>query len=250
MSTVPTSLEDAIAQAQTTTQLALEAGITRLQIELVIPEIALQAQALALAFANYLVAAYPSLNVLFTDTGAASLAQRDWGETAFPVNDLGGRFTPIDTKVSPEDSAFLVVAPTAIEVQIVENLCNLAGDRPVILLIPQLEDLAIVGIGLAARQLRERFLSTLDSVYYFRPLANAVVLRNFPEPWTVWIETQEEGYRCIAQEPQKPIGEELEQIIAQTLTKTLGQETTQTAGIPQKVGFLANLQRFLKALSQ
>ena len=250
MSTVPMSLEDAIAQAQTTTQLALESGITRLQIELVIPEIALQAQDLALAFATYLVADYPSLNVLFTDTGAASLAQRDWGKTAFQVNDLGGRFTPIETKVSPEDTAFLVIAPTAIEVQIVESLCNLAGDRPVILLIPQLEDVAIIGIGLAARQLRERFLNTLESVYYFRPLESAVVLRSFPEPWTVWIETQDEGYRCIAQESQKPVGEELEQIIAKTLTKTQGQETTQAAAIPKKAGFFANLQRFLKALSQ
>lgn len=242
---VPSSLEDAIAQAQTATQLALEAGNTRLQIELVIPEIALKAQSLALQFANFLAPQCSGLKVLFTNTGAAALARRDWGETVFPVNDLGGRFTPIDLKVTPEDGAFLVIAPSAVEVKLVETLCDLAGDRPVILLIPQLEDVSIVGIGLSARQLRERFLNTIESVYYFRSLDGAVVLRSFPERWTVWLET-EGGYRCIAEEPQKPIGEGLEQIIAQATTKD-GSSTTVTA---KKAGFLANMQRFLKALNQ
>lgn len=245
MSTVPTSLEDAIAQAQNAMQLALESGLTRLQIELAIPEIALKAQSLALGFATNLASEYSGLKVLFTNTGAASLARRDWGETPFQVNDLGGRFTPIDLKITPEDSIFLVVAPTAIEVNIVESLCDLVGDRPVILLIPQLEDVSVVGIGLAARQLRERFLNNLESVYYFRSLDGAVVLRSFPELWTVWIET-ETGYRCIAEEPQKPMGEGLEQIIARSIPL----EGSLTTPAPKKAGLFANMQRFLKALSQ
>jgi hypothetical protein len=245
MPTVPSSLEAAIAQAQNATQLALDSGITRLQIELVIPEIELQAQSLALQFATFLSFQNSGLKILFPDTGAASLARRDWGEKPFQVSDLGGRFTPIDLTITPEDTAFLVVAPSAIEVKIVENLCNLAGDRPVILLIPQLEDVSIVGIGLAARQLRERFLNSLESVYYFCSLEDSIVLRSFPELWTVWIET-EDGYRCIAEESQKPIGEGLEQIIA----KTAVGETSPTNANAKKVGIFANMQRFLKALNQ
>jgi len=247
MVTVPSSLENAIAEAQSATRLALESGVTRLQIELVVPEIALQAQSLAQQFAALFADYGSGLKVLFPDTGAAALARHDWGETWFQVGDLGGRFTPIETKVSPEDTLYLVVSPSSVDVKTVETLCNLAGDRPVILLIPQLEDVAIVGIGLAARQLRERFLSTLETVYYFRPLAGAVVVRTFPEPWTVWLET-EEGYRCIAEEAQKPAGEGLDQIIAKAVRGEEGGLAT-TAPV-KKTGIFANMQRFLKALSQ
>jgi len=42
-----------------------------------------------------------------------------------------------------------------------------------------------VGIGYAARQLRERFLSILESCYYFRPLESAIVYRSYPSMWQV-----------------------------------------------------------------
>lgn len=248
MVTVPSNLEDAIAQAESAAELALESGVRRLQIELVVPEIALQAQSLALTFARLLDRYGAGLKVLFPDTGSAALARRNWGETVFQVNDLGGRFTPIETKITPEDEVFLVVAPSAVEVNIVETLCNLAGDRPVVLLIPQLEDVSVVGIGLAARQLRERFLSTLESVYYFRPVDGAVVMRSFPEPWTVWLE-EGEGYRCIAEEAQKPIGEGLEQIILNALGDDSTKSGERTSPI-KRSGVFASMQRFLKALSQ
>jgi hypothetical protein len=248
MVTVPNTLEDATAQARAATQLALESGVRRLQIELVVPEIALKAQSLALSFTHLLERHGEGLKVLFPDTGAAALARRDWGETTFQVGDLGGRFTPIEMKIAPEDEAFLVVAPSAVEVQTVETLCNLAGERPVVLLIPQLEDVSVVGIGLAARKLRERFLSTLESAYYFRPVEGAVVLRSFPEPWTVWFE-EEGDYRCIAEEAQKPMGEGLEQIIMKAITSGEGKTGDSPPPI-KKPGVLASMQRFIKALSQ
>jgi hypothetical protein len=247
MSQVPQSLEEAVEQAKAATLAALEAGCNRVQIELVIPEIALQAQSLALQF-TYLFEEYGSgLRVLFPDTGAAALARRDWEETTFKVSDLGSRFIPVDKKISEEDTIFLVVCPSSVEVNAVEKLCNLAGDRPVILLIPQLEDLYVVGIGLAARQLRERFLSLLESAYYFRALAGAVVLRSYPSLWEVWLE-KEEGYELIAQEPQKPAGEPLELLLMKATAGT-SDETTE-APKPKKAGLLTNMQRFLRALSQ
>jgi len=160
--TLPNSLEETILQAKAATQLALESGARRIQVELVIPEIAL----LASIFDSY----GSGLRVIFPDTGAAMLARRDWGETVFQLGDLGSRFIPIENKIKPEDEAFLVVCPSSVEINSVEKLCYLAEDRPVVLLIPQLEDVSVVGIGYAARQLRERFLSTLESCYYFRPL--------------------------------------------------------------------------------
>lgn len=155
----PTTLESAIAQAKQSTLTALEAGLTRLQVELKIPEIALKGEIIGKEFADLFADDYGAgLKVLFPDSGAAALARRNWQDVSFQVNDLGSRNTPIDKKVSEDDQLFLVVSPSPVEVQKVERLCNLAGDRPVILLIPQLEDVTTVGIGYAARQLRERFL--------------------------------------------------------------------------------------------
>ena len=236
MSNVPQTLEDAIAQAKLSTQAALDDGYRRLQVELIVPEVALQAQAIALEFSSLFES---NLRIIFPDTGAAALARRDWGETPFKISDLGSSRTSIERKISEEDQAFLLACPSSVEVEQVEKLCNLAGDRPVVLLIPQLENVSIVGIGYAARQLRERFISTLESCYYFKPLDGAVVLRSYPSPWQVWLEN--DGYELAAEEPQKPMGDRLDQILA----KASNQEQ------PVKSrGLLANLQQFLRALSQ
>lgn len=246
MPDVPLTLEEAIAQAKTATQTALDAGVRLFQIELLVPEIALQAQSLASEFTPLLKGYGSGLRVLFSDTGASALARRDWGETEFKISDIGSRHIGIENKISADDEAFLVVCPSSVEVQAVEKLSQLAGDRPVVLLIPQLEDVSIVGIGYAARQLRERFLSTIESVYYFRPLDGAVVLRSYPSLWQVWRE-KEEGHELIAEESQKPMGEGLERLINQ-----VGEEKAETANSPKpkKSGLFANMQRFLRALNQ
>ncbi|MGK7876764.1 MAG: DUF1995 family protein [Xenococcaceae cyanobacterium] len=243
----PKTLEEAIAQAKEATQAALDDGYGRLQVELAIPEIALQAQAIARQFAPLFEQYDSRLKVLFPDMGAAALARRDWGEVPFKVSDLGSRITPVESKIAPEDEVFLVVSPSAVEVSQVEKLCNLAGDRPVVLLIPQLEDVSIVGIGYAARQLRKRFLSSLESCYYFRPLEGAAVLRSYPSSWQVWLEVGDD-YELIAEEPQKPMGEILERILAQA--SGIGKENEDNTPTPKKTGFLTNLQQFFRALSQ
>ncbi|GFE70084.1 DUF1995 family protein [Chroococcus sp. FPU101] len=244
---VPNTLEETINQAKEATKLALEDGLRRIQIELVIPEIALEAQPLALEFASLFESYQSGLKVIFADTGAAALARRDWGETWFKVTDLGSRFTGIETKISPDDQIFLLICPSSTEVQIVEKLCNLAEDRPVILLIPQLEDVSIVGIGFAARQLRERFLNSLTSAYYFRPLEDVIVLRSYPSLWQVWLE-KDGAYELIAEETQKPAGDTLEIIVNRAIQKEPN-PTTETPK-PRKTGLLGNMQRILKALNQ
>jgi hypothetical protein len=99
----------------------------------------------------------------------AALARRDWGDVPFKIDDVGSSRTPMEDKIQPDDEAFLLVAPSSVEVSQVEKLSNLAGDRPFVLLNPQLEDLYVVGIGYAARQLRDRFLKTIESCYYLVP---------------------------------------------------------------------------------
>jgi hypothetical protein len=247
MPQVPTTFEETVEQAKVATVAALEAGCGRIQVELIIPEIALQAQSLALEFIPLIENYSSGLRVLFPDTGAAALARRDWGETTFKISDLGSRFIPVEQKISDEDRAFLVVCPASVEVSSVEKLCNLADSRPVVLLIPQLEDVSVVGIGLAARELRQRFISTLESAYYFRPLEGAVVLRSYPSPWQVWLE-KEEGYELIAEESQKPMGEALDLLLMQATANPT--EESNEAPKPKKPGFLTNMQRLFRALSQ
>lgn len=244
MTVIPKTLEEAITQAKLATKSALENGCTRLQIEFIIPEIALQAQYLAAEFSSIFSEYQSGLKMFFPDTGAAALARKEWGDTEFQISDLGSSRLPIETKVSETDQAFLVICPSSIEVAQVENLCNLAGDRPVLLIIPQLEDLSIVGIGYAARQLRERFLSTLESSYYFRPLEEAIVLRSYPGLWQVWRELESGDHELITEQQQKPVGEALERIL-------MGETESESKNTsPPSQGFFSSLKNFLRALNR
>ena len=249
MAELPKTLEEAIAQAKEATQSALNDGRTRLQVELVFPEIALQAQSIAQQFIPLFEEYGSGLKVLFPDTGAAALARRDWGEVPFKISDIGTSRSPIENKIQAEDQAFLLVAPSAVEVAQVEALCNLAGDRPCVLLNPQLEDIYTVGIGMAARKLRERLLSTIEPCYYLRPIDPAAILRSYPGLWQVWLEIDDE-YQLIAEEPQRPAGDALDQILAKAMGSSEAGEGETTPSPVKKPGLLTNLQRFLNALSR
>lgn len=242
---LPKTLEEAISQSREATIAALNDGRTRLQVQLVFPEIALQAQSIAQQFLPIFEQLGVQPKVFFPDAGAAALARRDWGAVPFKIDDVGSPRSIIENKIQPEDEAFLLVGPSAVEVAQVEQLSNMAGDRPFILLNPQMEDIYIVGIGYAARQLRDRFLSTIDSCYYIRSLEQAAVFRSYPSLWQVWLETNSE-YKLIAEEPQRPAGDTLDQIIA----KATGTDSTGNTTPPKQPGLLTNLQRFLNALSR
>ncbi|MDY7023612.1 MAG: DUF1995 family protein, partial [Cyanobacteriota bacterium] len=118
-----------------------------------------------------------------------------------------------------------------------------------ILLNPRLEDVAIVGIGYAARQLRDRFINKIESCYYLRPLeADAALYRCYPSPWEVWQEVDGE-YTLLAQTATKPVGDQIDQILAGTSPDS--EDAPQSsASPPKKQGFLAGLQSFLNALSR
>jgi hypothetical protein len=241
MAELPNSLEEAIAQAVEATQAAIANRYSRLQVELVFPE--LKPMPVAEQFLAGFTQFGSQLKVFFPDAGAAALARRDWGEAPFQILDIGtGRVTP-EEQIQPEDEAFVFISPSAVEVNQVEKLCEVAAERPVVMLNPRLEDLAIVGIGYAGRQLRSRFLKNIESCYYLCPLEGGAVFRYYPSPWQVWQETKEE-YQLIAELPKKPVGEELEQI--------LYGKTTQSADspAPKKPGIFASMQRFLRTLSR
>jgi hypothetical protein len=237
----PVTMDDAIAQARSATQAAIAAGYTRLQVELLLPE--LKPLPIAAPYLTVFEEFGSGLKVFFSDAGAAALARRDWAELPYRVKSLdvaGARQTStVEELVDPEDQAVVFIAPTAVEVSVVEQVCKAVGEIPVVLFNPRLEDVGTVGIGYTARKMRDRFLTTFEPCYYLRPLAQSALLRCYPAAWQVWLEG-EERYTLLAEEPQKPNSERLDQIFA---------AVNPQAGQPKR-GFLSNLQQFLKALSQ
>lgn len=237
----PQTLDDAIAQAQSATQSAIAAGYTRLQVDLLLPE--LKPMPLAFQYLSVFREAGAGLKIFFTDAGAAALAKRDWGAIPHQICSLdvaGARqTTPVEELVSHNDQIFLFVAPSAVEVSPVEQVCTVAGDRPVVLFAPRLEDIGTVGIGYTARKIRERFLNLFEPCYYVRPLDRAALLRCYPSPWQVWLEA-DEAYKLVAEESLKPSSEKLEEILLRV-------GGTQAA--PRR-SVIEEMQRFLRALGQ
>jgi len=236
MAELPKSLEDAIVQSRLATQTALADGLTLLQVELLFPEI--KVMPVAVQFIPALDHFGAQLKIFFPDAGAAALARRDWGEIPYKIMDIGTSKTGVEKKIQPEDEAFLLISPTAVEVVQVEQIANAVGVRPLIMLNPRLEDSGTVGIGYAARQTRTRFISTIESCYYLRPVDDETALfRCYPEPWQVWVE-KEGDYQKIAELPKKPSGDELDEILMKP-------------GVApgKKPGVFVGLQRFLRALS-
>ncbi|MBD2194061.1 MULTISPECIES: DUF1995 family protein [Calothrix] len=243
MSELPKSLEEAIAQSRVATQAALADGQTRLQVEFLFPELKfmLVAEDYLPVFAEY----GSGLKVFFADAGAAALARNQWKDAAFKITDIGtGRANAPSTKIKPEDEIFLFIAPTSVEVPQMEKLMAEIGDRPVIFLNPRLEDYGVVGLGYAARQVRQRFIGNIESCYYLRPVDDqTAVFRCYPGQWSVWVEKGDE-YQKIAELATKPSGDDLDLILMK------GQPQTAIDTAPaKKPSVLKGLQRFLKALS-
>lgn len=212
MSELPNSLENAVAQAIIATQAALADGKTRLKVELLFPELKSMplAEMFLPLFSNY----GKKLKVFFPDAGTAGLARRDWENVNFQIEDVGtGKSYSLDSKIHPDDEIFLFISPTSIEVNQLEELCAIIDYRPIVMLNPQLEDSGIVGIGYAARQIRNRFLSNIESSYYLRPIFNkAAIIYSYPGLWEVWQEKSDE-YEKIAELLKKPSDDEIYMIL-------------------------------------
>lgn len=237
---LPQSLEEAISQAQVATQAAIADGRNRLQVELLFPE--LKVMPVAQQFLPAFEELGSKLRVYFPDAGAAALARRDWGEKPYAIRGI----SDMNAAIQPEEEMLLFVEPSSVEVQAVEQLCQEALDRSVVLLNPRMEDIATIGIGYAGRQLRERFLNTFESCYYVRPLEGAAVFRAYPSPWQVWVE-KGETYELLAETPTKPVGEALDRLLA---GEDADDPSSGNAATPPRRGILASMQQFLRALSQ
>ena len=246
---IPKTLFEATEQAKLAVQAALAEGQTLLQVEMAIPE--LEHQPIAEQFLSILES--QQFKVLFPDAGAAALARRDWGNPDFVIRGLGELAEPVEA----DDDLYLVVNPSAIEVKEVEALCNQVTDQAVVLLNPNLEDVAIIGIGYAGRQLRERFINNIQTCYYLRPLEGAAVYRCYPGPWQIWRETASDEYEWASDLPSRPSSEDIDRVLygnaPAAADETTGEATANKANSKatgRKRGIFAELQQFIRALTQ
>lgn len=233
----PDSLETSISQAVAATKAAISDHKTLLKIDIAIPE--LKPLPVAQQYLSQLPDLGENVKVFFSDTGAAALARHQWQDITYELRGIEELLEP----VQPENEAFVFIAPTPVEVGKVEKICSQAGDRVCILFNPKLEDVSIVGIGMAGRSLRERFLNNIDSCYSFLPLERGAVIRAYPSDWQVWwAEGEEEGseYQLLASEENRPSGERIGQILAPLMA---------TEDV-RKPSLLDNMQQFWKALTQ
>lgn len=244
-SSIPKTIPEATEQAKSAVQAALAAGQMLVQVEMAIPE--LQHQPIAEQFLELFES--QQFKVFFPDAGAAALARRDWGNPDFVIRGLGELIEPIDA----DDDLYLLVNPSSIEVKEVESLCNQVTHQPVVLLNPSLEDIATIGIGYAGRQLRERFISKIQTCYYLRPIDGAAVYRCYPGPWQLWRETSPEEYEWVADLPNRPSSEDIDRILygdksanSQSNDGTVNKDKS----TGRKRSIFAELQQFIRALTQ
>ena len=247
---IPKTIPDATEQAKSAVQAALDAGQTLMQVEMAIPE--LKHQPIAKQFLPLFES--QQFKVFFPDAGAAALARRDWDNPDFVIRGLGELIEPIDA----DDDLYLLVNPSSIEVKEVESFCNQVTDQPVILLNPNLEDIATIGIGYAGRQLRERFISRIETCYYLRPMEGAVVYRCYPDPWQLWRETTPNEYEWVSDLSGRPSSEEIDRLLYGEGASREGSTDDATDGAApgsgkstgRKRGIFAELQQFIRALTQ
>ncbi len=227
---LPDNLEDATEQAIAATHQAIADGGTRIIADLRFPE--LKASPIAYEFAKSFNQIYgKEWQAIFSDAGAAALAKRDWADLDVSVRGVNeGR-----RAIREEDKAFLLIEPTSVEVEMVEKLVQLAGDRPFVMLNPRLEN-SEVGLGLAARQMRDRFLSTFETAYYIKPLELGALWRCYPQTWQVWQQT-DEGMQPMAEVAQRPSSDDIDRLFQVKTGKQSG-------------SFLGRLQQFFNALSR
>jgi len=227
---LPNNLEDTTEQAIAATYQAIADGATRILVDLRFPE--LKSMPIAYEFARSFNERYGNeWQAIFSDAGAAALAKREWADLDVSVRGVNeGR-----RAIREEDKAFLLVEPSSVEVDQVEKLVQLAGDRPFVMLNPRLEN-SEVGLGLAARRLRDRFLSTFETAYYIKPLELGALWCCYPQTWQVWVNT-EEGMQFLSEVEQRPSSDDIDRLFRQ--------KTGQKTG-----SFLGRLQELFNALGR
>jgi Domain of unknown function (DUF1995) len=208
MSELPKTYSDALEDCLRGVQQAAQAGKFRQEIVLRSPGLDVLDVVRYLAESLAEDPERPPL-VLYPDAGAAALARQRLGEVSYPIQGINQRLTNLEAY-----GAVLLVEISMVEVEALEKLAESWVARPYIILNSRLGEAGAVGIGLVGRQLRSRFLSTLEPVFYLQPVEGGAIYRRYPSNWQVWKENakdEAEDYTLVSEKGSRPTAEELSQ---------------------------------------
>jgi hypothetical protein len=149
-----------------------------------------------------------NITLLFPDEGSAAFARKDWNFSDCSFSSF--------SSYSGKDSNrgwLIMICPSAVDVEAMEKIVDKESPflnkdaRPVILVNPNLVDMGATGLGFNARQLRQRLLSTFESIYFLRVYSAGVMVRQYPFEWSIWLEITNEDENTSSDSPYRYIYE-------------------------------------------
>lgn len=265
---LPDSLTDAIHESAKATVDAMNSGFSKCVVEILLPDFwdpnsgpvyseegdQQRFWKMTRRFIDDIVSNSPSttkVKAIYPDAGVAAMLRNQWTDASFSVASLNDR-----KPVEEEDELVVMAAPDPPSLDDIVKISNgLLPTQTLVMFNPRLTS-GDVGVGLAMRRLRERFLGEFMTTYSLRPIGDiGSVFKRFPSQWQVFIADNDAPGRYVlaAERPSRPGGEELDLIVMSALGGG-GQgedgEGGEELGLGDKVSLFARqMQRFMKSLS-
>lgn len=266
---LPDSLTGALEDASRATVEALERGVDRCVVEVLLPELwdplsgPVYAEEgdqqrfwkLTRRFLENLAAAQPGkrIRAVYPDVGVAAMLKNQWTDAPFGFASLNDR-----RPVAEGDDIVVLAAPDPPGADDAIRISQgLNEGQSLVMFNPRLAS-GDVGVGLSIRRMRESFLSRFTTTYSLRPIQDVgSVFRRYPGMWQVFVQDPEVPgrYKLVAERLSRPGGEALDYILMEALGPPPGAEGGQQgsggAGFINQLGVtLSGLQRFMRSLSQ
>ncbi|KAI3430548.1 hypothetical protein D9Q98_005141 [Chlorella vulgaris] len=267
---LPDSLTDALEDSCRATVEALERGVDRCIVEILLPELwdplsgPVYAEEgdqqrfwkLTRRFLDNLAVSMPGkrIRAIYPDVGVSAMLRNQWTDAAFEFAALNDR-----KPVTEQDDIVVLAAPDPMGADAAIRITRgLAEGQSLVMFNPRLAS-GDVGVGLAIRRMRDSFLSRFTTTYSLRPIAEVgSVFRRYPGSWQVFVQDPDvQGrYKLVAERLSRPGGEALDYILMEAFGEMEGGEGGKEGGsggtsFVNQVGLtLSSLQRFMRSLSQ
>ncbi|KAI7838252.1 hypothetical protein COHA_007941 [Chlorella ohadii] len=268
---LPDSLTGALEDASRATVEALERGVDRCVVEILLPELwdplsgpvyaeegdQLRFWKLTRRFLENLAELQPGkkIRAVYPDVGVAAMLKNQWTDATFGFASLNDR-----KPVAAEDEIIVLAAP---DPQGADDAIRISGQlaegQAMVMFNPRLAS-GDVGVGLSVRRMRDSFLNRFTTTYSLRPIADVgSVFRRYPGMWQVFVQDAEVPgrYKLVAERLSRPGGEALDYILMEAFGGPEGGAEGGQGGQGGATGFInqlgltiSGLQRFMRSLSQ
>ncbi|GLJ51696.1 hypothetical protein SUGI_1098740 [Cryptomeria japonica] len=210
---LPVTLEESVNQAKLACRYAIKDGLTRLQLEVLLPLIgATDLDDWPGGIQQQFKAAMPVVSSLLNGLIEGEAAADDSAYQKYFLDEGDA------TGVWEQAKIALVLFPTAESLPSIENLAKV-NDRPLLLLNPQWQAGQVIsdfGFGEQRKQ-REKFVQSFSNVYFLKQIRilgeDVRLLKSYPGIWQVFVIEKGGNIECIATEEEKPSYKRLQDIL-------------------------------------